>query len=501
MQIAMSKERAEHLTEERAEQARWRPRRREEWMARFADLVEYEFLPEEVQAERISARLRGLVEFAAAEVPYYRDLFARLKLRPADISGPGDLRLLPEMDKAVIRQQGGRLRPPALPAGESMAGSNRSSGSTGAPTVIDRTLKSRFLDILMEQRQLRWYRFDPRQTMAWIRTAVDMPRIPPGRILEIGKTLELPGWPHLEPYFETGPFFGFAAANPLPDQVAWLERVNPTYLRISSSNLEQLAFAFLDRPRLPTLRGLRAASEPLTPGMRRRIETTFGVPVNISLGLNEIGWIATRCSAGRYHAHAEHFLVEIVDAAGKPVPAGEFGRVLITNVGNLAMPLLRYVSDDVAQALAGPCDCGRSLPSFGDIIGRHSQMADLPDGTLALAAVARGAMEGLPRAFARCVREYQLRQDRAGDFDLRLVLAGPMPPGLSEHIAAIWQAASLKKGENRRPALSIRAVAEIPRAPSGKFFHFVSEFARAPETKDWAPGSPGPHGPGVDQPL
>ena len=496
-----TRERAERLAEERAEQARWRKRKTDDRMIEFDRLVDNEFRAPDDQAADIAERIRGLVEFAAAEVPYYRDLFARLKLSPRDIAGPGDLPRLPELDKAIIQREGNRLCPPALPRGETAAGANMSSGSTGPRTMIHRSKRSRFLDLLMEQRQLRWYRFDPMQSMAWIRTAVDMPRVPPGRLVRIGETIRMPGWPHLGPYFETGPFMGFAAANPLADQVAWLERNNPAYLRISSGNLEQLAFAFLDRPKLTGLRGLRAASEPLTPGMRARIEKTFGAPVNISLGLNEIGWVATRCEAGRYHAHAEHFLVEIADDAGKPVPAGTFGRVLITNVGNFAMPLLRYVSDDVAQALDGPCPCGRTLPSFGDIVGRHSQMAGLPEGTLVLVSALRGAMEELPDELARGIREYQLRQTTAGEFELRLVTAGSLAPGFRDYVTGIWQRAlaAIRAGANS--PLSILDVAEIPRAASGKFFYFVSELAGAAGTKDWAAAAPTPHGPGRNQPV
>ena len=494
-------ERAERLAAERAEQARWRKRKHDDWMVGFDRLVDNEFRAPADQAVDIAERVRALVEFATVEVPYYRDLFARLKISPRDIAGPGDLPLLPEIDKAIIREQGKRLRPRSLPRGERPAGGNRSSGSTGPATVIARSERSRMLDLLMEQRQLRWYRFDPMQSMAWIRTAVDMPRIPPGRLVRIGESIRMQGWPHLALYFETGPFMGFAAANPLDNQIAWLERNNPTYLRISSGNLEQLAFAFLDRPKLAGLRGLRAASEPLTPGMRARIEKTFGAPVNISLGLNEIGWIATRCESGRYHAHAEHFLVEIVDDAGKPVPAGTFGRILITNVGNFAMPLLRYVSDDVALALDGPCPCGRTLPSFGDIVGRHSQMAGLPEGTLALVSALRGTMEELPDELARGIREYQVRQNTAGGFELRLVLAGSLAPGLRDHVMGIWRRALAATGTGAKPPLSILEAGEIPRAASGKFFYFVSELARAAGTKDWAVAAPAPHGPGPNQPV
>ena len=481
---------SERLAEERAEQARWRPRKPAGEMAAFERLIEGEFLASERQEAAGAARLRGTVDFAAANVPYYRDLFAALKLSPADIAGPEDLPRIPELNKAVIQNEGKRMLATRLPAGEEIIGTHTSSGSTGKPTAVYLTQSAGFMRLLLTQRQLRWYRFDPMLTFAWIRMGKDM-RVPPnGRPLADGETLRELSWPGLGHFFETGPFLGYAKSNPTERKVRWLEEHRPDYLLAATTVLEHLAFAFQDRPKLPGLRALRAVSEPLPPGMRARIEGTFGVPVHISFGLDEIGWVATRCTeGGRYHVHTEHCLVEIVDESGAPCRPGEFGRMLITTLSNPAMPLIRYVTDDVAQALGGPCPCGRTLPVFGDVIGRYSQMANLPAETLALANALRGAMERLAPPLSRAVREYQVRHDAAGDFELRVKCVGALAHGFREHVTEIWRRALAARETKAAPdpALSIREVESIALAPSGKFFHFVSEFAgpsagQSPET-------------------
>jgi phenylacetate-coenzyme A ligase PaaK-like adenylate-forming protein len=152
------------------------------------------------------------------------------------------------------------------------------------------------------------------------------------------------------------------------------------------------------------------------------------------------------------------------------------------------MPLIRYVTDDVARALDGPCPCGRTLPAFGEIAGRHSQMAGLPAGTMMLVTGLRQAIETLPLDLSRPLREYQVRQDESGDFEIRLVLAGSIAPGFAGYIEDRWTRALAALGHRSgtAPKLSIREVAEIPRAPSGKFFHFVSDIARPREAKDYA---------------
>ena len=486
----------ERLAEERAEQARWRPRKPAGEMAMFDRLVHNEFLPADRQAEGLAARLRGIIEFAAANVPYYRDLFARLKLAPSDIARPEDLPRLPELTKAIIQTEGKRILAARLPAGENLAGAHTSSGSTGAPTAVYLTESTGFMRLLLTQRQLRWYRFDPLGSMAWIRKATEM-RSSDGRPLPESETFHSAGWPGLAAYFETGPFLGFAASNPTEKKVEWLEKHCPNYVTAHLGYIEHLAFAFEDRPKLPGLQGLRPMGAPLTPGMRARIEGTFGVPVHISFGLDEIGWVATRCTeGGHYHVHTEHCLVEIVDESGAPCRPGEFGRMLITTLSNAAMPLIRYATDDVAQALGSPCPCGRTLPVFGDVIGRYSQMANLPAGTLDFANALRGAMEGLAPPLSRPVREYQVGQDAAGDFELRVKCVGALAPGFHEHVMEIWRRALAARQTmgTPDPSLSIREVESIALAPSGKFFHFVSDFAgssadRSPDDVSAGPAS------------
>lgn len=479
-------ENSPRLAEERAEQARWQPRKQGPGTAPFERLVETEFLAPEAQADAASARLRKMLGFAAVHVPYYRDLFARLKLSPHDIAKPEDLLRFSELTKTIIHAEGARLRAGNLPKGEKLLGSHTSSGSTGGPTAVHLTESAAFFRLLLTQRQLRWYRFDPMGSMAWIRKATEM-CLPDGHPLPEGETSRGAGWPGLAKYFETGPFLGFAASNPTEQKVEWLERYRPNFVTAHLGYIEHLAYAFQERPKLPGLRGLRPMGAPLTPGMQARIEGTFGVPVHISFGLDEIGWAATRCrEGGRYHVHTEHCLVEIVDEQSRPCRPGEFGRMLITTLTNAAMPLLRYVTDDVAEAVAGSCPCGRTLPAFGAVIGRHSQMAALPAGTWELANALRGAMERLPPDLSRPLREYQVRQSAAGDFELRLVLAGPLAPGFREHVTEVWQKALANHPRSNRPEpnLSISEVESIALAPSGKFFHFVSELAPAGEAKD-----------------
>ena len=479
---------SQRIAAEREAQKLWRPRSGNNGADVFWRVLENEFLAPGEQAARARRRLRGIVAYCATAVPYYRDLFARLKLRPEHVRGPEDLVLLPELDKTAILKERRRLCPERLPAGEHDGGSNASSGTTGAPVKVFRTLRTRQFDILFVQRQLRWYRFDPAGSMASLRVAENLAHVEPGRPIRLGESVKAETWTHLGGNFVTGPNFGFDSRNPMTEKIAWLDQIRPAYIHTTTAQLEHFALAMQEGPKLGSLRGLRAISEPLTPGMEARIEDTLGAPVHISYGMDEIGWVATRCEAGRYHVHAERFIAEIVDEDGEPCAPGEFGRVLVTDTANSAMPLLRYVTDDIAQAVEGPCPCGRTLPAIGPITGRYSQTESLPAGSLEIATALREAMEWLPPDLSAPLREYQVRQTRAGNFELHLVLAGTPAPGFSEYIGAAWRRA-LTGGQSGNPTLAIRAVAEIPRTPSLKFMHFVSEITPPRVAKDYAPSA------------
>ena len=192
--------------------------------------------------------------------------------------------------------------------------------------------------------------------------------------------------------------------------------------------------------------------------------------------------MATRCPEGkRYHVHSEHCLLEIVDAEGKPCPPGDYGRVLVTVLTNTAMPLIRYDTGDMAQALDGPCPCGRTLPTIGDVLGRYSHIATVPAGVLGPVNALRGALERLPLELSANLRKYQVHQRRDGDFELRLVVTGAPPAAFAEHLQQVWRAAT----EVPAPLLHIIEVAHIHPAPSGKFFYFISDLipSSMPEPK------------------
>ncbi|MGB8275047.1 MAG: hypothetical protein WCF16_07225 [Alphaproteobacteria bacterium] len=482
------------LALEQAEQRRWQLR--PDWAGArwFDDLVTNEFLSADEQHARQSAALRRMVAVAAQGIPYYRELFGKLGISPSDIPSAEDLTLLPLLGRFEVQDRTKDLLAPNLPPRQKPARWKRTSGTTGQPVRVLHSASSRAMFEYLKQRELRWFRFDPSGTLAAIRAAGDLPKYRDGTPLAEGESCRLPHWPQAGRFFFTGPFLGFRNSNPLEAQIAWLEENRPDYLLTQSAELEHLALGFQERPRLPNLKGVEAISQQLTPEMRRRIETTFGVPAHENYGLNEIGLVASRCpEGGRFHVHAEHCLVEIVNEAGKPCAAGETGRIVVTSLTNVAMPLLRYDADDLAEAVAGPCPCGRTLPAFGNITGRYRRIAGLPPGTWLYWRAAARTLDTMPPELSRTLRMYQLHQYRDGSFELRLVSRQPLPPAFEDCVRTAWNKVA---GGGAPARLDIRVLDAIPAAKGSKFQSFTSDFTPPPGPAQ--PPGPRPEPPGAE---
>ncbi|MGB8274301.1 MAG: hypothetical protein WCF16_03415 [Alphaproteobacteria bacterium] len=479
---------ATNLTHELTEQRRWRLRPAWEKLGVFEALVRNEFASRERQTEWERRALQVMIRYAFAGVPYYRRLAGELGLKAADIAARDDLARLPLLTKRAVFEHASDLQAPTLPKGELRIGYTQSSGTTGRPTRVDQTAASNGMFNILKQREYRWFRFDPDATLGSIRLASQLPMRPDGKPYDDGETCRMDTWPNVGEFFFTGPFVAFNVTNPVESHVAWLQRERPRYFVSYSESLEHLALAWGDAPPWEGLSALLAISEQLTESMRRRIAKTFDVPIHQNYGLNEIGLVATRCEAGRYHVHNEHCLVEIVADDGRAVPPGGKGRIVVTSLQNRLMPLIRYDTDDVAEALEGPCPCGRSLPAFGAISGRYSRIAFLPPRTLGLVGAVRAALEDMPVELSKDLRQFQMYQSKDDRFELRLVAANPLPPAFAARIREVWDKAA---GASALP-LAIKEVDRIARSPGGKYQDFVSEFFPAPDEDGGSGGATEP---------
>jgi phenylacetate-CoA ligase len=75
-------------------------------------------------------------------------------------------------------------------------------------------------------------------------------------------------------------------------------------------------------------------------------------------------------------------IVEVLDDAGRAVPDGETGELVITNLQVEGTPLIRYRTGDVTFLVPGACPCGRGGTRIGPIVGRKAQRMKIKGTTI-----------------------------------------------------------------------------------------------------------------------
>lgn len=107
-----------------------------------------------------------------------------------------------------------------------------------------------------------------------------------------------------------------------------------------------------------------STAEALTAALRRSLQDRLGIELFDHCGEAVIGPLAGECRAhDGMHFHQREMWLELLDPeSGVPVAPGESGEVVVTQLGERAMPLVRYAPGDVFRLAADPCACGDRSP-------------------------------------------------------------------------------------------------------------------------------------------
>lgn len=415
------------------------------------------YAPERLQSDQL-ARLRALVRFARAYTPFYENRLAGL---PDEFSW-AEWRRLPVLTRAVLQENRSALNSVAVPKSHGRIRVARSSGSTGRPVEVKVPFRHSLLSRALTLRTSLWHGRDFSKSVAVIRRTHD-----PETNIPTGK--RLPRWGDFVTYpFETGPMWVLSIDASANEQLAWLHERDPEYLVTYPSNLANLLRASALGGGVPkALKQIETYGETLNDDTAEMCRALWSVPVVDGYSAEETGPIAYQCpSHAGYHVHAEQMLVEIIKANGAVAEPGETGLITVTPLHNYATPLLRYQLGDLAEA-GGPCLCGRGLPHLNKILGRVRNALVLRTGARYWPAFGTRSLIALAP-----IRQHQFIQRDFDTIEARFVAARPLT---AEECDAIRDHV-----QNRLPApfrIEIEEVAEIPRAPSGKFEDFRSEIA------------------------
>jgi phenylacetate-CoA ligase len=407
--------------------------------------------PDEIAAGQ-RRQLVALAAHCALHSPQFRARLDAAGLEPRALVEPECFAQLAPMGRREV-QAWDRLHCREVPARHMPLGEASTSGSTGEPVRVVRTAVNQLDWLAMTMRDHLWHGRDFGGRLAAIRANVSAPT----ERRDWGLPVSL--------LFQSGPSLSLPITMDAAELVQALAGFRPTNLiAYPSTLLAIIACLERDGVRLSALKELRTVGETLPASTREAARRVMGLPIADTYSSQEIGYIALQCPAsGLYHVMAETLIVEVLDPAGAACGDGEVGRVVVTDLHNFATPLIRYDIGDYAE-VAGPCPCGRGLPTLRRILGRERNFVRMPDGRRHWPLVGfAGFREIAP------VVQYQLIQLAAETVEARLVVERPLSAPEETALAAHIQAALGHPFEMRFRYFEDR----LPTGPSGKFEEFV----------------------------
>jgi len=261
------------------------------------------------------------------------------------------------------------------------------------------------------------------------------------------------------------PFVRAPVTLPLPEIVAVLNRSEPWILHAYPSML----LALCEEARAGRLhiapRVVFCTSEPLLPEARAAATGAWGAVVLNTWAASESNGGAFSCAVGSgFHVGEDVNVIEPVDEGGMPVPPGRrSAKILVTNLYNRLLPLVRYEITDEFEVSPAACACGSAYARVEDVHGRLDDVFEYPGGVRVHPLNLRSPLGKQPP-----ITEYQVRQT-AGGADIDVVATAPFD---AEALRASIEGRLAGLGV-RAPAVTIRRVDRIARQETGKLKRFV----------------------------
>jgi phenylacetate-CoA ligase len=234
----------------------------------------------------------------------------------------------------------------------------------------------------------------------------------------------------------------------------------PTYALHMAAEAKK---AGLDLARNSAVRTTIHAGEPgasisSTKGL---IEESWGAKCFDHAGATEVGAFGFQCPFQRQaiHVNENEFIAEIIDPlSGAPVTEGGQGELVITNLGRVGSPVIRYRTGDLVEPSREICPCARAfLLLRGGVLGRVDDMV-----------VVRG-VNVFPNAVENVIREFsEIEEFRVEVYErqaMREIKLTIEPKSAEYSLAGLSERVSMRMRERigLRPEIELVSPGSLPR--------------------------------------
>lgn len=421
-------------------------------------LDESQYLEQEriVSMQRLRRKL--LLRHAFDHCPYYREVFSQLGATPEDIRTDADFAGLPLLTKRNIQENRDLMVADNVQQNDLIK--DKTGGSTGMPLQFFYSKDREEMRQACADRHNRWSGWYPGDKVASIWGA-------PGNVkgrLQVKVAIRR---------LLTGRAILLDAAALSADKmhrfVSNFNRFRPKIVLAYANALGLFSRYVLESGlTIFSPQSVITSAELLTQETRSLIEKVFRCPVFNRYGSREFSVIASECEQhDGMHIAAETLYVEIEPIEGLKGPS-HAGRIVVTDLLNKAMPMIRYEIGDVGRLLDRTCPCGRNLPLLEVEGGRITDFIRTPSGKLVSGVVlATYAITNIPG-----LHQVQFVQTDMSSLTVRFVRGGGFSAKCLEVLHARLAA---RLGED--VGLAFEEVPRIELAPSGKNRFSISSVA------------------------
>jgi phenylacetate-CoA ligase len=379
--------------------------RRRSTLEHLAYLEKSQWLSADERRRDDDLALRRLIAHAATNVPYYRELFRAERIDPRDIRSRDDLASIPLLTREIVRERYEDLVDPGHRGKNLKKGT---SGTTGKPLKFEYSRDSECWRQAVKLRGYGWAGYRPGRKTFHYWAAVSGAR--PTTKIRLDRALRR------ERYFDSMRQDEAARREALEV----LRKMRPEVIVCYTQSCAQFARWIVERglrdwDDIPVICGAEAVLE----ADRAMLARAFGRGIFETYGSRETMLMAAECEAhDGMHLSEENLVLELTQD-GRVAPRGEPGDVVVTDLHNYGMPMIRYVNGDVARfSRDAPCACGRTLARLARVDGRRADMMVDKEGNAVPGIVFHVLFSD---ARLELVKQFQAVQSESGAVVLKVV--------------------------------------------------------------------------------
>ena len=434
--------------------------RRNDTLRHFRELEKTQWLSFEEIKKIQWNKLKNLLEYAYANVPYYNRVFKTLNMTPKDITTPDNFRKLPLLDKEDVRNNISHIVSSNYKTKDLIP--NSTGGSTGVNLNFFSDGKNSGCVGAIVLRNDGWAGLEigDKNARLW------------GSPFDISLQDNLRNKIYNK-LFRTLFLSSYNLSE--EDMFVYAKKLiqyKPKVVVGYSSPLYHFA-KFLEENGINGInpKSIISSAEVLYDYQKELIESVFQCRVFNRYGCREFSTIAQECSQHLgMHMNAEHVYVECLKEDGEPAAPGERGELAITDLDNYGMPFIRYQIGDIGVLSDRKCNCGRGLPMLEKIEGRIFDIVVGPNGR----AVGGTFWTLLLRTAIEGIKQFQVVQESMSEINITVVPRESFEEG---QIDTLINKIREHLGEDMK--VNFQIVDKIPPTKSGKFRFVISKVSHS----------------------